>query len=62
MPKSSTRTPSGAGRAAEAAGHLDAEPVVAEEDVADAGHEHPAGHGDASASDSGSTSSGWKYR
>ena len=63
MPKSATRTPSGTVRRGEAVGDLDAEAVVAEEDVADAGHEHAARHGAASAVErrsSGSTSSGWK--
>ena len=36
----STRTPSGSRAPAQPVGHLDAEAVVAEEDVADAGHEH----------------------
>ena len=35
------RTPVGQRRAGQAAGHLDAEAVVAEEDVADAGDQHP---------------------
>ena len=40
MPKSTTRTPSGMRRSpGEALRHLDAEAVVAEEDVADAGDE-----------------------
>ena len=39
MPKSSTRTPSGIGVPRSRAGHLDAEAVVAEEDVADPRHE-----------------------
>ena len=55
MPKS--RDPDAAGErpAGEAVGHLDPEAVVAEEDVADAGDEHPGAH-----SCSTSTSSGWK--
>ena len=39
MPKSSTCTPSGTGRARKRCADLDAEAVVTEEDVADAGHE-----------------------
>ena len=40
MPKSSTRTPSRHRAPAQPLGDLDAEAVVAEEDVADPGHEH----------------------
>ena len=59
MPKSPTRTPSGSWPPAEPLGDLDAEPVVAEEDVADPGDErlHRA-----TRAVSGSTSSGWKNR
>ena len=39
MPKSTTSTPAGSSRAAEPPGERDAEAVVAEEHVADAGHE-----------------------
>ena len=62
MPKSSTRTPSGRVRAGQAVGHLHAEGVVGQEDVADAGHQD-AGRSSArlgAVSSSGSTSSGWK--
>jgi hypothetical protein len=47
--------PAGQRLAGQPPGHLDPEPVVAQEHVADAGHEHPGGH-------RGSTSSGEKYR
>ena len=40
MPKSTTSTPAGSGAAREPVGERDAEPVVAEEDVADPGHQH----------------------
>ena len=58
MPKSATCTRSGQELAGQPPGHLDAEAVVAEEDVADPGHQDPA-RSRPPTSD-GSTSSGWK--
>ena len=50
MPKSATSTPSGSVAPGEPARHLDAEPVVAEEDVADAGDQDAVcAHGPAAA-------------
>ena len=65
MPKSATTHAVGLAVGGQAVGHLDAEAVVAEEDVADAGDEdlHRSASASSSASSSStSISSGWKYR
>ena len=54
MPKSRTSTPSGTGSVGQQPDHLDAEGVVAQEDIAHARHQRPPGHVVAS---HGSTSS-----
>ena len=50
------------GSAVQAVRHLDAEPVVGLEDVADARHQDAAAHRSCLCATSGSTSSGWKNR